>query len=405
MRACERLLKYVKVNTQSSEGTGVTPSTPGQWELARLLVDELTELGLENPSVNEFCTVTAWLPATPGLEHAPALGLLAHLDTAPAFSGKDVNPIVHEHYEGGDIVLPKEGRVIRVADFPWLSRFQGKTVITADGSTLLGADDKAGVAEIITLCEQLLAEGVPHGRLCVAFTPDEEIGEGPDHFDVEGFGAKYAYTVDGGTAGSIEYENFNAASAVVEITGVSVHPGAAKGVMENALLIAQELNALLPPDAIPGKTEGYQGFFHLDRLEGTAAQARMEYIVRDHDKGEFNVKKAMIERAAVQVQDAHPTAKVAVTVKDTYYNMKEKLADCMHLVDNAKKAAEMAGITPTVEPIRGGTDGARLSYMGLPCPNLGTGGYNCHGPMELACAEEMDAVVDILAHLTALYSK
>ena len=405
MRAYERLIKYAQVYTESSPDTGTVPSTSCQWDLAHMLVDELKELGLENPGVNENCIVTAWLPATPGCEGAPALGLLAHMDTAPAFTGKDVHPIVHENYDGGDIVLPKEGRVIRAADFSFLAGLKGKTLVTADGSTLLGADDKAGVAEILLLCERVQAENLPHGRLCIAFTPDEEIGEGPDHFDVEGFGAKYAYTVDGGTAGSIEYENFNAASAVVEITGVSVHPGAAKGVMENALLIAQELNALLPPDAIPGKTEGYQGFFHLDRLEGTAAQARMEYIVRDHDKGEFNVKKALIERAAVQVQDAHPTAKVAVTVKDTYYNMKEKLADCMHLVDNAKKAAEMAGITPTVEPIRGGTDGARLSYMGLPCPNLGTGGYNCHGPMELACAEEMDAVVDILAHLAALYSK
>lgn len=405
MRACERLLKYVKVNTQSSEGTGTTPSTPGQWELARLLVDELTELGLENPSINEFCTVTAWLPATPGLEHAPALGLLAHLDTAPAFSGADVNPIVHENYDGGDIVLPKEGRVIRVADFPWLSRFQGKTVITADGSTLLGADDKAGVAEIVTLCEQLLTEGVPHGRLCIAFTPDEEIGEGPDHFDVPAFGAKYAYTVDGSAPGVIAYENFNAASAVVDITGVSVHPGAAKGIMENALLIAQEFNTLLPADAIPGKTEGYEGFFHLEALEGTAAACRMEYIVRDHDKGEFTVKKALLERAAAQVQSTHPTARIQVTLTDSYYNMKEKLAGCMHLVDNANRAAELAGVTPAAEAIRGGTDGARLSYMGLPCPNLGTGGYNFHGPLELCCAEEMDTVVEILRNIVRLYAE
>lgn len=405
MRAYERLLKYVKICTESSPDTGDTPSTPGQWDLARLLAEELKELGLENPSVNEHCIVTAWLPAAPGCEAAPALGLLAHMDTAPAFSGRDVNPIVHENYDGGDIVLPKEGRVIRAADFPFLAGLKGKTLITADGSTLLGADDKAGVAEIMTLCERIQAENLPHGRLCIAFTPDEEIGEGPDHFDVAAFGAKYAYTVDGGAAGSIEFENFNAASAVVDITGVSVHPGAAKGVMENALLIAQELNALLPPNAVPAKTEGYQGFFHLDRLEGTAAQARMEYIIRDHDKGEFTVKKALLQRAAAQVQAAHPTARVEAVVKDTYYNMKEKLADCMHLVDNAKRAAELAGLVPAVEPIRGGTDGARLSYMGLPCPNLGTGGYNFHGPQELACVEEMDGVVDMLAHLAALYSK
>ena len=405
MRACERLLKYVRINTQSSPETGTTPSTPGQWELARLLVDELKELGLENPSVNEFCTVTAWLPATTGLEHVPALGLLAHLDTAPAFSGGDVAPIVHENYGGGDIVLPKEGRVIRAADFPWLSRFQGKTVITADGSTLLGADDKAGIAEIMTLCERLMAERIPHGRLCVAFTPDEEIGEGPDHFDVAAFGAEYAYTVDGSAPGVIAYENFNAASAVVDITGVSVHPGAAKGIMENALLIAQEFNALLPPDAIPGKTEGYQGFFHLDGLNGTAAACRMEYIVRDHDKGEFTVKKALLERAAAQVQAAHPAAQIQVTLTDSYYNMKEKLADCAHLIGNANKAAEMAGLTPAAEAIRGGTDGARLSFMGLPCPNLGTGGYNFHGPLELACAEEMDTVVDILLNIVRLYAE
>ncbi len=405
MRAYERLLKYVKIHTASSEETGTTPSTPCQWELAKVLVDELKELGLENPSVNEHCIVTAWLPATPGCEGAPALGLLAHMDTAPAFSGEGVEPILHENYDGGDIALPKEGRVIKAADFPFLAGLRGKTLITADGSTLLGADDKAGVAEIVTLCERLITENLPHGRLCIAFTPDEEIGEGPDHFDVAAFGAKYAYTVDGSAAGSIEYENFNAASAKVDITGVSVHPGSAKDVMENALLIAQEFNSLLPPDAIPGKTEGYQGFFHLDGLNGTAAVAQMEYIIRDHDKGEFTVKKGLLKRAAAQVQAAHPTAKVELTLKDSYYNMKEKLADCMHLVDNAKRAAELAGLTPAVEPIRGGTDGARLSYMGLPCPNLGTGGYNFHGPLELACVEEMDAVVDILVNIAALYSK
>ena len=253
MRAYERLLKYVKVHTTSAEDQGVTPSTPCQWDLARLLVDELKQLGLENPSVDENCIVTAWLPAAPGCENAPALGFLAHMDTSPAFSGENVNPILHENYDGGDIVLPREGRVIRVSDFPFLPTLKGQTLITADGSTLLGADDKAGVAEIVTLCEQLLTEGIPHGRICVAFTPDEEIGEGPDHFDVAAFGAQYAYTVDGGAAGSIEYENFNAASARLDITGVSVHPGSAKDTMENALLIAQEFNALLPADAIPAK--------------------------------------------------------------------------------------------------------------------------------------------------------
>ena len=403
MRAYERFLKYAKIHTTSAEEQGVTPSTPCQWELARVLVDELKELGMENPGVNEHCIVTAWLSATLGQEDAPALGFLAHMDTAPAFSGENVQPILHADYDGGDIVLPKEGRVIRAADFPFLAGLKGKTVITADGSTLLGADDKAGIAEIMTLCERLIREGVPHGRICVAFTPDEEIGEGPDHFDVAAFGAKYAYTVDGGAAGSIEYENFNAAAARVDITGVSVHPGSAKGIMENAILIAQELNALLPPEAIPARTEGYEGFFHLDRLEGDTAFCRMDYIIRDHDRAKFEEKKALMERVAAQVQAGHPTAKVELAIRDSYYNMKEKLDGCMHLIDNAKKAAQLAGVTPTVEPIRGGTDGARLSYMGLPCPNLGTGGYNFHGPLECVAAEDMDRVVDILCHIVSLY--
>ena len=405
MRSYERLLKYVRIHTTSADGTGVTPSTPCQWDLAHLLVDELKELGLENPSVDENCIVTAWLPATPGCENAPALGFLAHMDTSPAFSGEDVNPIIHENYDGGDIVLPKEGRVIRVANFPYLPSLKGKTLITADGSTLLGADDKAGIAGIMTMCEQLIAEKLPHGRLCIAFTPDEEIGEGPDHFDVTAFGAKYAYTVDGAQAGGIEYENFNAAAVRVDITGVSVHPGSAKDTMENALLIAQELNSLLPPDQIPARTSGYEGFFHLDVLEGTTASARMEYIIRDHDREKFEEKKALMAKAGEQVQAAHPTAKIVVDIRDSYYNMKDQLAGCMHLVENAKEAARMAGVEPVVEPIRGGTDGARLSYMGLPCPNLGTGAGNFHGPLELACVEQMDSVVEILKNIVAMYAK
>ena len=405
MRSYERLLKYVRIHTTSADGTGVTPSTPCQWDLAHLLVDELKELGLENPSVDENCIVTAWLPATPGCENAPALGFLAHMDTSPAFSGENVNPIIHENYDGGDIVLPKEGRVIRVANFPYLPSLKGKTLITADGSTLLGADDKAGIAGIMTMCEQLIAEKLPHGRLCIAFTPDEEIGEGPDHFDVTAFGAKYAYTVDGAQAGGIEYENFNAAAVRVDITGVSVHPGSAKDTMENALLIAQELNSLLPPDQIPARTSGYEGFFHLDVLEGTTASARMEYIIRDHDREKFEEKKALMTKAGEQVQAAHPTAKIVVDIRNSYYNMKDQLAGCMHLVENAKEAARMAGVEPVVEPIRGGTDGARLSYMGLPCPNLGTGAGNFHGPLELACVEQMDSVVEILKNIVAMYAK
>lgn len=406
MRAYERFLTYAKIDTQSDESSGVTPSSLCQWNLARVLADEMRALGVSDVELDEnWCIVTGRLPATSGCEGAPALGLLAHMDTAPAFSGKDVTPILHENYDGGDVVLPKEGRVIRAADFPFLADLKGKTLITADGTTLLGADDKAGVAEIMTLCERLITENRPHGELCIAFTPDEEIGEGPDHFDVPAFGARYAYTVDGGAAGSIEYENFNAAGARVEITGVSVHPGSAKNIMENALLIAQEINSLLPADAIPARTEGYEGFFHLDHLEGTTASACMDYIIRDHDKNRFEEKKALMEAVCVRVQAHHPTAEIKLLMKDSYYNMKEQLADCMHLVDNAKKAAELAGVVPSVEPIRGGTDGARLSYMGLPCPNLGTGGYNFHGPLECVAVEDMDKVVDILSHIVDLYSK
>lgn len=406
MRAYERFLKYAKIHTQSSEDTGVTPSTSCQWNLARVLEQELIQLGVQNVKVDEqWCIVTGHIPATPGMENVPALGFLAHMDTAPAFSGENVKPIFHENYDGGDVVLPQEGRVIRAEEFPFLADIKGKTLITADGTTLLGADDKAGIAEIMTLCERLLSGEVPHGPICVAFTPDEEIGEGPNHFDVEGFGAKYAYTVDGGAAGSIEYENFNAASAKVEITGVSVHPGYAKDVMVNALLLAQQLNALLPAQETPAHTDGYEGFFHLDRLEGTTAFARMDYIIRDHDRAKFEQRKARMRQAVDAIQAQYPTARVELTMQDSYYNMKEKLTDCMFLIDHARQAAVEAGVKAEVEPIRGGTDGARLSFMGLPCPNLGTGGYNFHGPLECITVEDMDAVVDILVHLAEIHGK
>lgn len=406
MRAYERFLTYAKIHTQSSEDTGVTPSTPIQWDLARVLEQELRDLGVQDVKLDEqWCIVTGHIPATPGMEQVPALGFLAHMDTAPAFSGENVNPVFHENYDGSDVALPREGRVIRAEEFPFLADLKGKTLITADGTTLLGADDKAGIAEIMTLCQRLLAGEVAHGPICVAFTPDEEIGEGPNHFDVAGFGAQYAYTVDGGAAGSIEYENFNAASAKVDITGVSVHPGSAKDIMVNAILLAQQLNALLPAQETPAHTEGYEGFYHLDRLEGTAAAVRMEYIIRDHDRAKFEQRKEAMRQAVATIQAQYPTAHGELTMQDSYYNMKEKLTDCMFLIENAKKAAQAAGVTPEVEPIRGGTDGARLSFMGLPCPNLGTGGYNFHGPLECITVEDMDAVVDILVHLTDIHGK
>ena len=405
MRAYERLLTYVKVNTESAEGTGTSPSTPCQWDLARLLEKELKELGLKEIQISEYGVVTAVLPATAGRENAPALGLIAHMDTAPAFSGKDVQPLLHPNYDGGDIPLPRDGRVIRAAEFPVLEALKGRTLITADGSTLLGADDKAGIAEIMTLCEELIAQKLPHGKLCVAFTPDEEIGEGADHFDVPAFGAKYAYTLDGDLEGGIEYENFNAASAKIEITGVSVHPGSSKDTMENALLIAMELNAKLPPEAIPARTEGYEGFFHLDELNGDVAFAKMSYIIRDHDMEKFQQKKALMEQAVREIQAAHPKAKLDLALRDSYYNMAGQLKDCMHLIENARTAALQAGVEPRTVPIRGGTDGARLSFMGLPCPNLGTGGFNFHGPYECISVEGMDKAVAMLKSLVALYSE
>ncbi len=404
MRAYERFINYAKINTEASETTHTTPSTASQLVLAELLCNELNAIGVP-ARVDAHGYVYGGLAATQDCENAPTIGFIAHMDTAPAFSGEGVNPIVHENYNGEDIPLPQKGRVIRVEKFPFLKELKGQTIITADGSTLLGADDKAGVAEIVTACEQILQSGMPHGALRIGFTPDEEIGEGADHFDVAGFGADYAYTLDGGFVGGIEYENFNAAAAKVTIAGVSVHPGSAKGIMENACLIAAEFAAALPADETPATTEGYEGFYHLDTIEGDGAKATMHYIVRDHDMQKFTARKAFLETVANTVQRNHPTAKIALEVKDSYYNMAEKIAPCMHLIENAQKATEAAGVAPMVEAIRGGTDGARLSYEGLPCPNLGTGGYNYHGPYELVSADQMDTAVEIIKNIVAIYAK
>lgn len=404
MRAVERFCRYAAYDTQSSEVSGTSPSTEKQLVLAKALCEELTALGAENAHVDEYGYVYGWVPAAPGCEAAPALGLIAHMDTAPAFSGTGVTPVFHEHYDGGDVPLPKAGRTIRVKDFPQMKALRGRTLITADGSTLLGADDKAGIAEIMTLLETLAATGAPHGRLCIAFTPDEEIGQGADHFDVQKFGAKYAYTMDGGAEGGVEYENFNAAAARFDITGVSVHPGSAKGVMENALLIAMEVNALLPAQDVPAKTEGYQGFFHVTALSGTDEKASVEYIVRDHDAEKFAGRCALLQQICDRLQAEHPTARIHLKLSESYRNMAEQIAPCMHLIENARAAARAAGIEPYTEAIRGGTDGARLSFMGLPCPNLGTGGHNFHGPYECITVEAMDAVVEMLVHLVGLYA-
>lgn len=403
MKAYERFLNYVVCDTQSSTKSEATPSTETQKPFAKKLAAELAAMGIE-AEVDDKGYVYAKLPATAGKESCDAIGFIAHMDTAPDFSGRDVAPIIHENYDGGDIALPKFGRVIKVEKFPDIKALKGKTIITTDGSTLLGGDDKAGIAEIITACERLVTENIPHGDICIGFTPDEEIGRGADHFDVERFGAKYAYTMDGGEAGGVEYENFNAAAVEIAIEGVSVHPGSAKGIMENALLIACEINSLLPQDETPAHTEGYEGFYHLDGIMGTSEKARMGYIIRDHDMAKFEQRKAAMQSAVDTVLENHKSAKIVLQITDSYYNMAEKIKPCMHLIENARAAWQKAGVQPVTEPVRGGTDGSRLSYMGLPCPNLGTGTYNMHGPYELCCADDMTAAVNTILNIIEAYA-
>ena len=390
MRACERFLKYVRVYTTSEEGTGAFPSTARQLDLARLLEQEMKALGLEGVHVDEYGVVYGWLSATPGMEDVPALGFIAHMDTAPDFSGENVKPQIIENYDGGDVLLAGSGDMLTVSAFPTLAALKGMTLITTDGTTLLGADDKAGIAEILTACEAVIASGAPHGKLCIAFTPDEEVGAGVDNFDVEKFGAAEAYTLDGGAEGEIAYETFNACSAEIQVHGLSVHPGSSKDTMINAALVAMEFNALLPAGDTPRLTEGYEGFFHLHNMEGDVERAILHYIIRDHDRATFEVRKQAMRHAAKVLNERYGREVVTVSLRDTYYNMADVLRDHMELVENAKRAAQQAGMTPYTEPVRGGTDGCRLSYMGLPTPNLCTGGFAFHGKYEHIAAESMD---------------
>ena len=390
MRAYERFLKYVKVHTTSDFHTRTVPSTTIQYDLAHQLVREMQELGLTGAHVDEFGVVYGWLEATPGCEQVPALGFIAHMDTSPDFSGEHVRPQLIEQYDGGDVLLAGSGDVLSPKEFPEMASLAGMTLITTDGTTLLGADDKAGIAEILTACETVIASGKPHGRICVAFTPDEEIGEGVAHFDTQKFGAVYAYTVDGGAEGTIAYETFNAAAADVEIEGVGVHPGSAKDVMINAALVAIAFNAQLPRGDIPALTQGYEGFYHLTKMEGDVGHAHLHYIIRDHDRAVFEQRKQTLARAARTINERYGRELVKLHVWDTYYNMAEQIKPHMHLIDNAMKAAEMAGMPPHLEAVRGGTDGCRLSYKGLPTPNLCTGGFACHGKYEHIAVESMD---------------
>ncbi len=410
-RVIENFLEYVKIDTESAEGSETTPSTLKQHDLARLLARQLQEMGAQEITYDkERCYVYASVPASKGCENAPVLGFIAHMDTSPAVSGAGVKPRLIEDYDGGDIVL-NEGSVdtaqviLKVADFPELAGYKGRRLIVTDGTTLLGADDKAGVAEIMTMAEYLLKHPeVSHGKIRVGFTPDAEVGAGADYFDVKLFGADYAYTVDGGKLGELEYENFNAAGAKVRIRGRSVHPGEAKDKMRNALLLAQEFQAMLPAAENPMYTCGYEGFYHLDALNGTVEEALADYIIRDHDKEKFEKKKVLFLQTGEFLNQKYGEGTFEITMKDSYYNMKEVIEKHMHLIDNAKEAMQELGIEPVVVPIRGGTDGARLSFMGLPCPNLCTGGQNFHGKYEYACADDMEKIAGLLVRIAEKYA-
>lgn len=407
----DKFLKYVTIDTQSDEDSTTSPSTEKQKDLARLLVGELKEMGASDVRMDEeYGYVYATIPSTLKEEgkEVPVIGFIAHMDTSPAVSGKDVKPRIVENYDGKDIVLNQELNIILpVEENPELLEYEGKKLIVTDGTTLLGADDKAGVAEIMTMAQTLLAHPEKeHGTIRIAFTPDEEVGRGVDHFDVEGFQADYAYTVDGGALGELEYESFNAAGARLHVNGYSVHPGSAKNKMLNAILLAQEFQSLLPVFETPAATEGYEGFYHADRMTGTVESAQVDYIIRDHSRELFEKKKAYFREAADFLNKKYGKEIFTVEMQDSYYNMKEKIyPENVHLIDTAVKAMEEAGVTPLIAPIRGGTDGSRLSFMGLPCPNLCTGGMNYHGRYEYVCIESMEKCVEIILNIISLYAE
>ena len=401
----ERFLKYVSYDTQSSERSSTFPSTEKQKALLSDLADEMRMLGLQEVTMDEYGYVMGTVPATPGREKAPVIGFIAHVDTSPDMSGKNVKPRIIEEYDGGDIALNGE-LTMRVADFPELRFFKGHTLIHTDGTTLLGADDKAGVAEIMTAAEYLLTHPeTAHGKIRIGFTPDEEVGRGVDHFDVAAFGADFAYTVDGGMEGELEYENFNAAGAKIRIQGRNVHPGYAKNKMINAIEVACELNALLPPCQRPEHTEGYEGFYHCVGLEGTVEQAEIDYIVRDHDAEKFERKKAYLQSVVDLLARKYGEGVLTLELKDQYFNMRKMVEPHPQLIELALEAMRMAGVEPLVRPIRGGTDGARLSFMGLPCPNLFTGGMNFHGKFEYCSLTTMHRAMQVILNLAQLWAK
>ncbi len=391
----ERFLDYIRFDTQSDETTGTIPSTSKQKLLGAHLVEEMKKIGIEDAHMNEYGYVYGTVPAN--CERKNTIGFIAHMDTSPDFSGENVKARIIENYDGKDIVLNEElGIVTSVKDFPNLTEHVGKTLIVTDGTTLLGADDKAGIAEILQAADELIHSDIPHGTVRIAFTPDEEIGSGTEKFDVPGFGCDFAYTVDGGTLGGMEYENFNGASARVTVTGRSVHPGSAKDKLINASKIAMEFNSLLPAREVPENTEGYEGFAHLMSINGEIEHAELVYIIRDHDKEKLNARKEKFTLAAEFLNRKYGRELVHADVRDSYSNMKEMILPHMEIIDTAKEAMRRNGVEPNITPIRGGTDGAALSYMGLPCPNLCTGGENAHGKHEYAVLESMETIVKII---------
>ena len=403
MTLLDRFLKYVAYDTQSSEESTSFPSTDKQKVLLEALRDEMTALGMTEVTMDNYGYVMGTIPATPGCESAPVIGFIAHVDTSPDMSGAEVKPRIIESYDGGDILL-NSALTMRVADFPELAFFKGHTLIHTDGTTLLGADDKAGVAEIMTAAEYLLAHPeIAHGRIRIGFTPDEEVGRGVDFFDVAAFGADFAYTVDGGMEGELEYENFNAASAKIAIQGRNVHPGYAKNKMINAIEVAAELMQLLPAAERPEHTEGYEGFYHCVGIEGSVEQAQLSYIIRDHDADRFEARKRFIWAAVDLLKIKYGEQVLTLTIKDQYFNMRKMVEPHPQVIDRALEAMRMADVKPLVRPIRGGTDGARLSFMGLPCPNLFTGGMNFHGKFEYASLTTMQRAMQVILNLAALW--
>jgi tripeptide aminopeptidase len=401
MKVEERFLNYVAYWTTSDEDNSNIPSSEREFSLAKRLESELRELGLDKVVLTEHCYVYGLLPATPGMEGKKAVGFIAHMDTAPDFSGENVKPQIIRNYDGSDVRLEGSGTYLKVSDFPTLSDLKGRTLITSDGTTLLGADDKAGIAVILTAIEQIIAEQTPHGDIWVGFTPDEEVGCGADLFDLNYFKADYAYTIDGDYEGEVAYENFNAAGATFRVTGVNVHPGEAKDIMINAVLVATEIASMLPENETPSHTSGREGFFHLTDLSGDVASAELSYIVRDHDKNLFESRLNRLRTIEVEINQKYGAGTVSLEIKHSYENMITVIKNAMYVVDIAKDAIRACGLEPVSRPVRGGTDGARLSFMGLPCPNLGAGGYAFHGPYEHVTVEGMETSVRIVKEICA----